>query len=422
MMLRLYRGLTTTIGPMLPVYLAGRKRRGKEDPVRMPERMGRYTHPRPAGKLIWVHGASVGEALSALPLVEKLASRQTVLLTTGTVTSARMMVGRLPANAIHQFVPVDRAPWVRRFLDHWKPDLALWLESELWPNLIAETASRGIPMALINGRVSDRSFSNWRRFSNLATRLLGTFDLCLGQTEEDSQRLHALGARRVATPGNLKFAAPPLPVDAEELRRLEAHHLHRPSWIAASTHAGEEMMAGRAHLALKSRHHDLLTLIAPRHPERGDDIAQDLREMGLVVAQRSKNDQVTPATDIHLVDTMGEMGLFYRLAPIAFMGKSILAAGGQNPIEPAKLGVAVLMGPRMDNFRDVAHRLLVVGAAREVADETGLIREVSHLLDHEIERRGLADAALSFAANEAGVLNRILAALAPLLDRMHAHP
>ncbi|MBI5119621.1 MAG: 3-deoxy-D-manno-octulosonic acid transferase [Rhodospirillales bacterium] len=422
MMLRLYRGLTTTIGPALPIYLAGRKRRGKEDPVRMPERMGRYTHPRPAGKLIWVHGASVGEALSVLPLIEKLASRQTVLLTTGTVTSARMMAGRLPANAIHQFVPVDRAPWVRRFLDHWKPDLALWLESELWPNLIAETGSRGIPMALINGRVSDRSFSNWRRFSNLATRLLGAFDLCLGQTEEDSQRLHALGARRVATPGNLKFAAPPLPVDAEDLRRLEALHLHRPSWIAASTHAGEEMMAGRAHLALKSRHPDLLTLIAPRHPERGDDIAQDLREMGLVVAQRSKNEEVTPKTDIHLADTIGEMGLFYRLAPIAFMGKSILAAGGQNPIEPAKLGVAVLMGPRMDNFRDVAHRLLVVGAAREVADETGLIREVSHLLDHEIERRGLADAALSFAANEAGVLNRILAALAPLLDRMHAHP
>ncbi|MBF0354159.1 MAG: 3-deoxy-D-manno-octulosonic acid transferase [Alphaproteobacteria bacterium] len=422
MMLHLYRGLTSTIGPILPIYLAGRQRRGKEDAVRMPERMGRYSHPRPQGKLIWIHGASVGEALSVLPLIEKLVARHTVLLTTGTVTSARMIAGRLPANAIHQFVPVDRAPWVRRFLDHWKPDLALWLESELWPNLIAETSNRSIPMALINGRVSDRSFANWRRFSGLARRLLGAFDLCLGQTEEDSQRLHALGARRVATPGNLKFSAPQLPVDTEELRRLEASHLARPSWIAASTHAGEEMMAGRVHLALKSRHPDLLTLIAPRHPERGDDIALDLREMGLTVAQRSKQEEVTSATNIHLADTMGEMGLFYRLTPIAFMGKSMLAAGGQNPIEPAKLGVAVVMGPRMDNFRDVAHRLLIVGAAREVSDEHSLIREISHLLDHEIERRCLADAALSFAGNEAGVLNRILSALSPLLERMNAHP
>ncbi|TAN63555.1 MAG: 3-deoxy-D-manno-octulosonic acid transferase, partial [Magnetospirillum sp.] len=346
MMLHLYRGLTSTIGPVLPAYLAGRQRRGKEDPTRMPERMGRSSHPRPLGKVIWIHGASVGEALSALPLVEKLSARHTVLLTTGTVTSARMMAGRLPANAIHQFVPVDRAPWVRRFLDHWKPDLALWLESELWPNLIAETADRDIPMALINGRVSDKSFANWRRFSGLARRLLGVFDLCLGQTEEDSRRLHVLGAKRVATPGNLKFATPQLPVEPEELRRLERTHLSRPSWIAASTHAGEEMMAGRIHLALKPRHQDLLTLIAPRHTERGDDIAFELREMGLTVAQRSKQEEVTPETDIHLADTMGEMGLFYRLTSIAFMGKSILSAGGQNPIEPAKLGLAVLMGPR----------------------------------------------------------------------------
>lgn len=420
MMLRLYRGLTATLGPVLPVYLAGRQRRGKEDPERMPERMGRYSRPRPHGKLIWIHGASVGEALSALPLVEKLSSRHTVLLTTGTVTSARMMANRLPANAIHQFVPVDRAPWVRKFLDHWKPDLALWLESELWPNLIAETAARGIPMALVNGRVSDKSFTNWRRFSGMAGKLVGAFDLCLGQTEEDSQRLHALGARRVATPGNLKFAAPQLPVEIEELRRLEITHLARPSWIAASTHAGEELMAGRIHLALKSRHQGLLTLIAPRHPERADDIACALEEMGLKIARRSRNEEVKPETDIHLVDTMGELGLFYRLTTIAFMGKSMLASGGQNPIEPAKLGLAVLMGPRMDNFRDVAYRLLATGAAREAADEAALAREISHLLDHEIERHGLGDAALSFAGNEAGVLNRVVAAIAPLLERMNA--
>lgn len=420
MMLRLYQSLTATLGPVLPVYLAGRKRRGKEDAARMAERMGRYSRSRPNGKLIWIHGASVGEALSALPLVEKLSARHTVLMTTGTVTSAKMMEKRLPANAIHQFVPVDRAPWVRKFLDHWKPDLALWLESELWPNLIAETASRGIPMALVNGRVSDKSFSNWRRFSGMARKLLGAFDLCLGQTEEDSLRLRELGAKRVATPGNLKFAAPPLPVEVDDLRHFETTHLPRPSWIAASTHAGEELMAGRIHLSLKSRHQGLLTLIAPRHPERADDIAYSLEEMGLKVARRSKNEDVTEATDIHLIDTMGELGLFYRLTPIAFMGKSILAAGGQNPIEPAKLGLAVLMGTKMDNFRDVAYRLLATGAAREVADEQALAKDISHLLDHEVERHGLADAALSFAANEAGVLSRIMAALSPLLERMNA--
>jgi 3-deoxy-D-manno-octulosonic-acid transferase len=422
MMLKLYRGLTTALAPAVSAYLEGRRRRGKEDPDRFPERQGLAGHQRPSGPLIWIHGASVGEAISVLPLVEKLSSRCHVLVTTGTVTSAKLMAERLPKGALHQYVPVDRLPWVRRFLDHWKPDLALWLESELWPNLVVETAVRNIPMVLVNGRVSDRSYAQWRRFPALARSLLSPFSLCLGQTNEDAERLKSLGAPHVACVGNLKFAAPPLPVDPKELAEQERSHLFRPVWLAASTHAGEEALAGRVHLMLKPRRPDLLTVIVPRHPDRAPAIADELRDMGLSVVRRSLMETPLPGTDIHLVDTMGEMGLFYRLARVVLIGKSLTGAGGQNPLEPARLGCAVLMGPRMDNFRDIARRMKVKGAAIEVADETALASVVNDLLEHEIMRRGLADAALAFAAAEAGVINRVMNALAPFLEKLDARP
>ena len=414
MIFSLYRGLTRIGGPLIDLYLARRLKRGKEHPARFPERKGIAGQERPAGPLVWLHAASVGEAVSMLPIVEALQGRGglTVLVTTGTVTSAAMMAGRLPEGAIHQFVPVDRPAWVRRFLDHWRPGLALWVESEFWPNLLTETARRKIPLVLLNGRVSDRSFRRWRKMPDFIGGLLSGFALCLGQTEEDARRLAALGAPKTACLGNLKFAAPALPADAVALAGLIETLGRRPCWLAASTHAGEEILAGRVHRALNIPH--LVTLIVPRHPERGAAIAEELRALGLNPTRRSLGE---PISEVYIADTLGELGLFYRAAPLVFMGKSLIGQGGQNPLEPARLGASVLFGRHMGNFADIARRMTGAGAAKEVADEGGLVAALSERFADPALVEAEGRRAQSFASGEDGVLAAVIEAIEPLLPR-----
>lgn len=417
MILSLYRGLTTLGGPLINYYLERRMARGKEDRARFAERRGLAGRPRPEGRLVWLHAASVGESVSMLPVIERLQARPgvTVLLTTGTVTSAALMAERLPHGAIHQYVPVDRLSWVRRFLDHWRPDLALWAESEFWPNLLVETAARAVPLILLNGRISDRSFAKWSRQPRLARELLGCFSLCLGQTPEDADRLRALGAPKVACHGNLKFAAPPLPVVDGDLAEMRHHLGDRPRWLAVSTHAGEEEIAGQVHQRLKDRFPGLLTIVVPRHPNRGDEIAAELSSLGLSVAQRAKRQLPGDACDIFLADTMGELGLFIRLAPIAFVGKSLAGEGGQNPLEPARLGASVLFGPHMGNFLEIARRMREGGAAHAVADQAELAEAVAaRLADSELLARS-GQKARDFAEAEDGVLTAVLAEIEPWL-------
>lgn len=421
MMLSLYRWATTLGGPAIRFYLDRRMARGKEDPERFGERLGRPGKPRPAGPVVWVHGASVGEAISVLPLIERVRALRpdsTVLLTTGTVTSARLMARRLPEGALHQFVPVDRVAYVRAFLDHWRPDLALWAESEFWPNLIGETAKRGIPIVLINGRVSDRSFARWRRHRKTIKKILGGFKLCLGQSRVDAERLADLGAPTVASPGNLKLAAPPLPADPVILADLKAQVAGRPVWVAASTHAGEEALCGRVHRQLAPSHPGLLTVIVPRHPDRGPAVAGELAAEGLAVARRSAGEAIAPATEVYVADTIGELGLFYRLAGVAFIGKSLVPLGGQNPLEAACLDCAVLFGPHMGNFREIAARLKDSGGAGEVADEAALVAVLGRLLTDGEARRAQGAAASAFAKAEARVLERIAGELAPFLTAL----
>ncbi|MGE5503841.1 MAG: 3-deoxy-D-manno-octulosonic acid transferase [Actinomycetota bacterium] len=426
MIYSIYRGLTILGAPLIALYLDRRKARGKEDRSRFPERLGHPGQPRPEGALAWLHAASVGESLSMLPLVERLCSGGTrVLVTTGTVTSAKLMVQRLPEGALHQYVPVDRPAYVRRFLDHWRPDLALWAESELWPNMLAELAHRRIPAILVNGRMSPRSFGKWRRVPGFIRRMLSSFALCLAQTESDGERLGRLGAREVRCLGNLKYAVPPLPHDEAELARLQAAAGGRPVWLASSTHPGEEAIAAEAHRALSGRFPDLLTVIAPRHPHRGPDIARELLAMGLSPALRSAGELPRPGTNVYIADTLGELGLFYRLAPVVFMGKSLAVGGGQNPFEPALLGAAVLFGPLMSNFPDMAPRLVEAGAGEQVADGAALAEAVGRLLaEPDLLGRRRA-AAQAWARAEAGVLDAVTAALAPYLaqaERRHARP
>ncbi len=418
----LYRTLSHAAPPLLRLVLARRRIRGQEDAARIAEREGRATRPRPRGGLAWIHGASVGETLSALPLIEAMLARDAalqVLVTSGTVSSARLLAERLPLRALHQFAPLDAAPWVNRFLDHWRPDLAIWLESELWPNMIAAAKSRGAPLLLVNGRMSERALRGWRRFPRLARTLVGAFDLVLAQSEPHARRFAALGAPHVRAPGNLKFAAAPLPADGAALASLRAQIGARSVWLAASVHPGEEAIAAAAHRRVRDRIGDALAILVPRHPHKAGAMHEAVARMGFAVARRSAGAAVSPGTAVYLADTLGELGLFYRLADIALVGGSLVPHGGQNPLEPAALGCPVLHGPHMDNFADAVAALAAAGGARPVADADELAAALAELLADRGRRMRMAEGAARAAAAEAGVLGRIMAEIAPFLPTSH---
>lgn len=421
MILPLYRAASLLGDPLIRLYFARRRRRGREDPVRHAERRGVASLPRPAGPLAWLHAASVGEAISVLCLIERLRRDRpglALLVTTGTVTSAAIMADRLPPDVLHQYAPADHPLWVRRFLDHWRPDLALWVESEFWPNLLRAIAARGVPLVLVNARISPRSYAGWMRLPRTIARLLGCFALCLAQSTADGDKLRALGAGNVRVPGNLKFAADALPVDAAELDRMRALLGARPVWTAISTHPGEEEAVAASHRSIAARHPGLLTVIVPRHPGRGAAIARDLAAAGHRVARRAAGEEIGPDTGIYIADTVGELGLFCRLAPIAFIGGSLVPHGGQNLLEAAKLGCAVLHGPSMANFAAIVEEMRAAGATETVGDAAGLAAAVDRLLGDAGECRRRIAAAAGVAAAKHGILDSVVGELAPFLDRI----
>jgi 3-deoxy-D-manno-octulosonic-acid transferase len=419
-------GAVARVGePLIRLYLRRRVWRGREDPARMNERFGIASLPRPTGALVWMHAASIGEAFSVLRLIERIAqsaARPHVLVTTGTVSSARLLAGRLPERSFHQYVPVDHPDWVGRFLDHWQPDLALLVESEFWPTLMMQTRTRGIPMALVNARISPRSFRGWQRFPRFIRSLLEGFTVVLAQDKETARRLSQLGAMNVAVPGNLKFAAGPLACDPQELRVMGRLLGERPRWLVASSHDGEEDVAADAHVILRRRFPDLVTLMAPRHPHRGEAIARALERKGLNVSRRSEGDAIEVATDIYLADTLGELGLMFRLASVAFVGGSLVPHGGQNPLEPARLGAAVLFGPHMENFAAVAEEMQAANAAFKVTDAESLAQTVADLLTDRDKRDAAANAGFTIATGKEGILDAVFSHLQPLLDRLLGKP
>jgi 3-deoxy-D-manno-octulosonic-acid transferase len=418
--LRCYRFASLVMAPpMASRLLAWRLKRGKENPARLAERYGRASLPRPTGPLIWLHGASVGEMFAVIPLIERLrAMNFAVLVTSGTVTSAALAEQRLPAGAVHQFIPLDAPRFVGRFLDHWRPDLALFVESDLWPNLILACGDRAIPLILLNGRVSERSFSRWRLVPGVIAALLRRFDLCLTQSSADTQRYTHLGAPRVSGVGNLKLDVPAPLVDQPTLRKLKSIIEVRNVVAAASTHAGEETAIIAAHRRLRAKYPSLLTVIAPRHPERGSSIADIAKVAGLSVALRSRGELPKPDVDIFIADTLGELGLIYRLAPVVFMGGSLASHGGQNPIEAIRLGAAVVHGPHVWNFAEIYATLDAAHGAELIADEEALTACLAGWLANPAARKAVADAAMGTVRQLSGALERTLAALEPYLMQL----
>lgn len=418
--LRAYMAGTRLLGPFTRLLLQARARRGKEERTRVGERRGEPSLARPRGRVAWLHGASVGETLSLLPVVERLTQRGlAVLVTSGTVTSARLLERRLPAGAFHQFAPLDVPAYVRRFLDHWQPDLVLIAESEIWPNMLVDVDRRGIPLVLVNARMSERSFRRWQRMGGMIEAVLGRFDLCLAQSPGDADRLARLGAPRVGVVGNLKFDVPPPPADPLRVSALSGLIAGRPCWIAASTHPGEDEIVAAVHRAIAPHFPGLLTIIAPRHPQRGDEIAAVAGDFELRAAQRSRGLEPDSSVDLYIADTMGELGLFYRVAPVVFVGKSLVGDGGQNPIEPAKLGAAILHGPHVQNFADVYAALDRDGGALAVPDAQQLANTLMRLLGDGMRMRKMARAASATVDSFGGGVDRTMAAVEPYLMQMH---
>ncbi len=397
--------------PVLRLMLLRRALRGKEVAARLPERYGFADLARPAGRLLWLHAASVGETASALTLLAALPPDLAVLFTTGTVSSAALLDSRLAQlgpdrRVLHRFVPLDVPRWAARFLDHWRPDAACFLESELWPNLLAACTARGIPLALVNARLSARSAAYWARAPGFARHVLGRFAWVAAQSEADAGRLARLGAWCVDAPGNLKLAAAPLPAEPGELARLQAVLGDRPRWLAASTHPADDAVVTEAHGRLSARHPGLLTAVAPRHPERGAAMAAPRRALG----------QDPPQGGVWVADTLGELGLLYRCFSPVLMGKSFAGGGGQNPWEPAQLGCAVVCGPDMHNFAETVARLGAGGGLVTVADTDGLVAQLDGWLSQPARHQAARRAALRTAAPDADLPSTLAARLVALMD------
>ena len=449
-MYSVYRLLTVLTTPFLPLLLQWRLHRGKEDAARLQERLGHSNAQCPMPNLLWIHAASMGESASMLPLIDAFLAKHPewqVMVTTVTVTSAKLMATKLPPRAFHQFAPLDNPAVLRRFFAHWQPQLAFWIESELWPNMAKMTPC---PMHLINARMSERSFRRWQLCPSLLREMLQCFTAIFPQSEADAARFQTIIKRGAIAAGvaegiggvspltvinclgNLKYDAPPLTCDETELATLQASLGNRPFWLASSTHAGEEEQIAQVHLALKKTYPDLLTILVPRHAPRGDAIAAMLHERSLQLVQRSKNKtiktqhpteqgeaaravgeseargRIPPQIEIYLADTMGELGLFYRLSEIVFIGGSLVPHGGQNLLEPARLNCAILCGQHMHNFAAVTAEMLRENAVIQVADAPALTAKVSTLLADKSLRESYAKAAAQAVQKHSGIVEALL--------------
>jgi 3-deoxy-D-manno-octulosonic-acid transferase len=398
--------------------LRRRARAGKEDPARLAERLGRATTARPDGPLIWLHGVSVGESLSLLPLIAALrASRPqlTLLVTSGTVTSAEVLAKRLPAGVIHQFAPVDGPAAARRFLDHWRPGAALFVESELWPNLIAAAQARGVRLALLSARMTDASAESWSHAPATARALLQAFDLVLPQDAATEARLQGLGARS-GPHLNLKLMGDAPPVDPGLLAVLRRGIGGRKVVLAASTHPGEEALIAEAFRQATDGGPPAVLIVAPRHPDRGPAVAADLEARGFTVARRAADQPLEPQTRAYVADTLGELGAFYAAADAVTMGGSFIeGVGGHNPLEAARMGAAVVTGPYVFNAREIYAQMFAEAAAIEAADVVALARHLRGLLDNPTIARRIGEAAATYAARQGRALDAAMALIEPLL-------
>ncbi len=405
-----YRAATIVCYPFIYLYLKRRLKQGKEDAARFNERLGKSVMMRPEGKLVWMHGASVGECLSMLPLIKKIIAENKntyVMVTSGTVTSAKLLTQKLPERSFHQYIPIDCPKCVAPFVKYWHPDVAFWFESEFWPNILTEIKKNNIPLILLNGRISDKSFNSWKKHKSFIRPIQELFTLSFGQTEENARRLKELGAPKVDCVGNLKFSASDPVVDEQELACLQEKIGDRPTFIMASTHENEEEKGGKIYKELVKKYPSLLMISIPRHPNRGADIAKTLFGLGLTVAQRSKGEEITPDTQVYLMDTLGETGMAYKLSKLIFVGGSLIAFGGQNILEPMREGACVFVGPHAFNFKEIVQQATEQNAVVLVSDEEDFKNKLDFYLSKPEKISPIGEKGKKFSLSQMGVLDRL---------------
>ena len=422
--LKFYHSASAALGPLLPLWVNKRAKNGKEDPLRAAERYGIASAPRPSGPLVWMHGASVGECTMLLPLIAQFRKDRpdiTVLITSATVTAAALLADRLPSGCLHQYIPLDRPKYVCAFLDHWQPDMALWAESEIWPNMIIEADRRGIKMALINARMSEKSLSGWAKRKTSAEAVFSRFDLILAADKRTGDSLGWFTARDIPATGNLKDAARPLPAEPQALAMMRGAVKERPVWCAASTHKGEDEIILRAHQEVLAAHPNALLILAPRHPERREDILRLIDAKALSAASRSQQDRLSASANVYLFDTIGEMGLAYRLSALTFVcGSLISGLSGHNPLEPARLGSAVMTGGHIASFADIYNAMFKFSAAQRILSPEIIGKEIINLLGAPDTLAALQDNGRRFAKSRNDVLAFVWSELAPLMPEAPA--
>jgi len=422
---RLYRVAAGLVAPVAWRRVSARLAEQGVPAARRRERMGHASAPRPEGRLIWFHAASVGESLSVLRLIGRLGGMLPdagFLITSGTATSARVVADRLPPRTAHQFAPLDTRPALRRFLGHWRPDAAVFVESELWPQMLIETRAAGVPMALVNARLSDGSARGWKRFAATARFLMNHFRMIHCQDARTAGHLRALGLAQARHGVNLKALAGALPVDEAALADMRARIGARPLWLASSTHPGEDEIVLAAHKAVLAAQPSALVILVPRHPERAGAIAGLITGAGLAVARRSGGEEIGETTQVYLADTLGETGLWYALAPLTCLCGSFTTVGGHNPYEPAHAGSAILHGPLYANFAEAYAGMDAADAARQVADAPALGGAVAGLLADRAALGAMRAAARAFAARQEDVLDAFAEALCAALSLNRPEP
>ena len=412
-----YKFITSFFAPLIGLWLRYRLWRGKEDRARFSERFGFSQIIRPEGVLVWVHAASVGEVNSVFPLISDIQTRfpeVRILLTTGTVTSAKLVASRNLKDVIHQYVPIDTPEATNRFLRRFRPDIGFCVESELWPNLVVNARARGCFMIIVNGRMSENSFDKWQKYAlQMVLQMMSCFELVFAQTEVDAQRFRALGARDARAYGNIKYDSPPLSCNENELFSLKRKIGGRPLWLAASTHADEELQIAKTHALLAKTYPNMLTIIAPRHPKRGSEIVAKISKYG-AVAMRSRGKNISEKTNFYIADTLGELGLFYRLCEIVFMGGSLAPKGGQNPIEPARLRCAIIAGNHTENFADMYGEMDKLGICERANTPQEIAIKVANLLQNPDELIAKQAISKEWLKSKSGAITKMLNLLAPI--------
>lgn len=421
LLLRLYRLVTSLIVPFAYRSVSRKLKRHGVSALRIHERLGNASQPRAPGPLVWFHAASVGESLSVLTLITRMGERlprHEFLITSGTATSADLIAKRMPPRTRHQFAPLDATGPVRRFLDYWNPVAGVFVESELWPLMLMDGRDAGVRLALLNARLSARSVARWQKRPKTARYLLDTFDLMLTQNQPMADNLLAMGAdpNRVEVGSNLKATSAPLPVDRAVLADMRGALGKRPVWVASSTHPGEEEVVLAAHRTLLARFPDLVLLLVPRHPERGDDVAGMIAQAGFTHTRRSTGGALGADTQVYLADTLGETGTWYALSPVVFMGASFEPIGGHNPFEPAQGGAAIITGPHVTNFAETYAALISLGGAVEVGESGQLAQAVTHWIEDDEALKTARGAAQKFVFSQVAGLDQVVETLCAALE------